>query len=168
MHSATLYNIGLSSSPRQTLYYTLGREQPIEAPTLNLFEGTMFKIRSISDTFSFLPEKRIVNDKTLLFIHNQVNAAGNYKLFAGDSLISGYSFNYDRKESEMNFLTPTTLDSICKNAGIKNFSVLSLTGDTLPALLSEVNRGKFYWKYCILLALLFLAVEESLLRLWKD
>ena len=164
----TLYNIGLYSSPRQTLYYTLGREQPIEAPTLNLFEGTMFKIRSISDTFSFLPEKRIVNDKTLLFIHNQVNAAGNYKLFAGDSLISGYSFNYDRKESEMNFLTPTTLDSICKNAGIKNFSVLSLTGDTLPALLSEVNRGKFYWKYCILLALLFLAVEESLLRLWKD
>lgn len=164
----TLYNIGLYSAPQQTLYYTLGKEQPIQAPDLSLPEGTMFKIKSISDTFSFLPEKRIVNDKTLLFIHNQISAGGNYKLFAGDSLISGYSFNYDRKESEMDFLAPSALDSLCKNAGIKNFSVLPATGDTLPALLSEVNRGKFYWKYCILLALLFLAVEESLLRLWKE
>jgi len=164
----TLYNIGLYSSPQQMLYYTLGKEQPIEAPDLNLPEGTMFKIKSISDTFSFLPERRVVNDKTLLFMHGQINAAGNYKLFAGDSLISGYSFNYDRKESEMNFLSPSALDSLCKNTGIQNFSVLSSTGDTLPALLSEVNRGKFYWKYCILLALLFLAIEESLLRLWKE
>lgn len=164
----TLYNIGLYSSPQQTLYYTLGKEQPIEAPNLNLPEGTMFKIKSISDTFSFLPEKRIVNDKTLLFLHNQINAAGNYKLSAGDSLISGYSFNYNRKESEMSFLSSSAIDSVCKNAGIKNFSVLQATGNSLPALLNQVNRGKFYWKYCILLALLFLAIEESLLRLWKE
>jgi len=164
----TLYNIGLYSSHQQTLYYTLGKEQPIEAPNLNLPQGSLFKIKSITDTFSFLPERRVVNDKALLFIHNQISAAGNYKLIAGDSLISGYSFNYNRKESEMNFLTPTALDSLCKNAGVKNFSVLPSTGDTLPALLSEVNRGKYYWKYCILLALLFLAVEESLLRLWKE
>jgi len=164
----TLYNIGLYSSPHQTLYYTLGKEQPIEAPNLSLPEGTLFKVKSVADTFSFLPEKRVVNDKTLLFIHNQISVAGNYKLMAGDSLISGYSFNYNRKESEMTFLPPTALDSLCKNAGIKNFSVLASSGDTLPALLSEVNRGKFYWKYCILLALLFLAVEESLLRLWKE
>jgi len=164
----TLYNIGLYSTPQQMLYYTLGKEQPLEVPNLNLPEGTLFKIKSISDTFSFLPERRVVNDKTMLFLHNQINAAGNYKLFAGDSLISGYSFNYDRKESEMTLLSPTAIDSLCKNAGIKNFSVLSVTGDTLPALLNEVNRGKFYWKYCILLALLFLAIEECLLRLWKE
>lgn len=164
----TLFNIGLYSSPQQILYYTLGKEQPIEAPDLNLPEGKMFKIQSLSDTFSFLPEKRIVNDKTLLFLHSQVSAAGNFKLTAADSLISGYSFNFDRKESEMSFLSPSALDSVCKNAGVQNFSVLPSSGDTLPALLNEVNRGKFYWKYCILLALLFLAIEECLLRLWKE
>ncbi len=164
----TLYNIGLFSSPQQNLYNILGKEQPIEAPDMNLAQGRMFKIKSLNDTFSFLPEKRIVNDKTMLFLHNQVSAAGNFKLTAGDSLISGYSFNYDRKESQMNFLAPTALDSLCKNAGVTNFSVLPSTGDTLPALLTEVNRGKFYWKYCILLALLFLAIEECLLRLWKE
>lgn len=164
----TLYNIGLFSSPQQTLYYTLGKEQPIEAPEMSLPEGILFKIKSINDTFSFLPEKRVVNDKTLLFMHGQVNAAGNYKLTAGDSTISRYSFNYDRKESQMSFLTPGALDSLCKNVGVTNFSVLSASGDTLPTLLTEVNRGKFYWKYCILLALLFLAIEEGLLRLWKD
>ncbi len=164
----TLYNIGLFNSPQQTIYYSLGKEQPIEAPDVSLPEGRMFKVKSINDTFSFLPEKRIVNDKTLLFMHNQVNAAGNYKLTAGDSLISGYSFNYDRKESQMSFLSPGALDSLCKNSGVTNFSVLPASGDTLPALLTEVNRGKFYWKYCILLAILFLAIEEALLRLWKE
>ncbi|HTA26373.1 MAG TPA: BatA domain-containing protein [Bacteroidia bacterium] len=164
----TLFNIGLYSSPQQTLYYTLGKEQPIEAPDLSMPEGKMFKIKALSDTFSFLPEKRVVNDKTLLFLHNQVSASGNFKLTAGDSIISGYSFNYDRKESEMSFLAPGALDSLCKNAGVQNFSILPASGDTLPALLTEVNRGKFYWKYCILLALLFLAIEESLLRLWKE
>ncbi len=164
----TLFNIGLYSSPQQTLYYTLGKEQPIEAPDLSMPEGKMFKIKALSDTFSFLPEKRVVNDKTLLFLHSQVSASGNFKLTAGDSIISGYSFNYDRKESEMSFLAPGALDSLCKNAGVQNFSVLPASGDTLPALLTEVNRGKFYWKYCILLALLFLAIEECLLRLWKE
>ena len=164
----TLFNIGLYSIPQQTLYYTLGKEQPIEAPDLSMPEGKMFKIKSLSDTFYFLPEKRVVNDKTLLFLHNQVSASGNFKLTAGDSLISGYSFNYNRKESQMSFLAPSALDSLCKNAGVQNFSVLPASGDTLPALLTEVNRGKFYWKYCILLALLFLATEECLLRLWKE
>ncbi len=164
----TLYNIGLFSSPQQMLYYTLGHEQPIEAPTMSLPEGTLFKIKSNSDTFSFLPEKRVVNDKTYLFMHGQVSSAGNFKLAAGDSIISRYSFNYDRKESQMNFLSAGALDSLCKNVGVTNFSVLPASGDTLPALLTEVNRGKFYWKYCVLLALLFLAIEECLLRLWKE
>jgi len=164
----TLYNIGLFSSPQQNLFYTLGKEQPLEAPDLNLAEGTMFKIKSLSDTFSFLPEKRVVNDKALLFLHGQITSAGNYKLMAGDSIISRYSFNYDRKESQMSFMSAGALDSLCKNAGVTNFSVLPTSGDTLPALLTEVNRGKFYWKYCILLALLFLAIEEALLRLWKE
>ena len=143
-------------------------EQPIEAPEVTLPEGTVFKIKSDSGSFSFLPEKRTVNDKTLLFIHNQVSLSGNYKLFAGDSVCSGYSFNYDRKESQMSFLSDKGLDSLCTNAGIKNFNVIASTTENLSSLLGEVNRGKFYWKYCIILALLFLAIEELLLRLWKE
>ncbi|HXB12297.1 MAG TPA: hypothetical protein VNZ45_09945, partial [Bacteroidia bacterium] len=100
--------------------------------------------------------------------HNQVTTAGNYKLTAADSLLSGISFNYNRKESDMSFLPTPELQKLCDDAGLRNFSVMSVSNASLSTLMQEVNRGKYYWKYCILLALLFLAAEELILRLWKE
>ncbi len=164
----TMYNIGLYSISNPPLYYTMGDENPIEAPNINLPQNTFFKIKADKDTISLLPERRVINNSVLLFIHNQVNTAGNYTLTAGDSLISGISFNYNRKESDMSFVAPADLQKLCSDAGLKDFSVLAGTGESLPTLLQEVNRGKYYWKYCILFALLFLASEQAILRLWKE
>ncbi|HTB05458.1 MAG TPA: BatA domain-containing protein [Bacteroidia bacterium] len=164
----TLYNIGLYSSPNTSLYYTLGNIQPIEAPSISLPQNVFFKIEATKDTLSVLPERRIINDNVFLFLHNQITQAGNYKLMAGDSLVSGISFNYNRKESDMSYLTPADIETLCERAGMKNVSVLPSSSASLPSLLTEVNRGKYYWKYCVLLALLFLALEEVILRLWKE
>jgi hypothetical protein len=103
-----------------------------------------------------------------LFLHSQLSLAGNFKLMAGDSLTSGISFNYNRRESDLRCLSADELQAMSSKAGVKNVSVLNVTNTSLPSLLTEVNRGKYYWKYCILFALLFLAMEEALLRLWKD
>ena len=164
----TLYNIGLYSSPNSALYYTLGDIQPIEAPNISLPQNVFFKIQASKDTLSVLPERRTINDNVFLFMHNQVTQAGDYKLMAGDSLVSGISFNYDRKESDLRYMAVADIETLCEHSGMKNFSVMPSTNASLPTLLTEVNRGKYYWKYCILLALLFLALEEALLRLWKE
>jgi len=164
----TMYNIGLYSSSNQQLYYTLGDIQPIEAPNISLPQNVYFKIQSDKDTLSVLPERRIINDNVFLFLHSQLSTSGNFKLMAGDSLISGISFNYSRRESDLKCLTTDEIETVCSKAGVKNFSVMAVTTASLPSLLTEVNRGTYYWKYCILLALLFLAIEETLLRLWKD
>ena len=164
----TLYNIGLYSSPNTSLYYTFGDIQPIEAPNISLPQNVFFKIEATKDTLSVLPERRTINDNVFLFIHNQVTQAGNYRLMVGDSLVSGISFNYNRKESDMRYLTAADIETLCERAGMKNVSVIPSTSTSLPSLLTEVNRGKYYWKYCILLALLFLALEEVILRLWKE
>jgi hypothetical protein len=164
----TMFNIGLYSSSNRQLYHILGDEQPIEAPNMNLSQNVFFKIQGDKDTLSVLPERRIVNDNTFLFLHSQLSQAGSFRLMAGDSLISGISFNYNRRESDLRCLTQTEIETICSKGGVKNFAVMSVTNASLPSLLTEVNRGKYYWKYCILLALLFLATEEALLRLWKD
>ena len=164
----TLYNIALFSISNPPLYYTMGDMNPIEAPDITLPQNTFFKIKADKDTISLLPERRVINSSVLLFVHNQVTLAGNYKLNAGDSLISGVSFNYNRKESDMSFIAAADLAKICSDAGMKNFSVLAVTGQSLPNVLQEVNRGTFLWKYCLLLSLLFLAAEQAILRLWKE
>ncbi len=164
----TLYNMALYSLPNQPVYYTMGDMQPIEAPNITLPQNTFFKIQAAKDTLSILPERRVVNNSVLLFLHNQVTTAGNYKLTAADSLLSGISFNYNRKESDMSFLPTPELQKLCDDAGLRNFSVMSVSNASLSTLMQEVNRGKYYWKYCILLALLFLAAEELILRLWKE
>lgn len=165
----TLYNIGLYSSANPPLYYTIGDMNPIEAPDISLPQNKFFRIRADKDTLGLLPEKRVVNNSILLFLHNAVNKAGNYKLYAGDSLLSGISFNHNRKESDISFIAPDKLQKACADAGLKNTSVLAVAaGEALPALLQEINQGKYYWKYCLLLALLFLAAEQAILRLWKE
>lgn len=165
----TLYNVGLYSSANPPLYYTIGDMNPIEAPDISLPQNVFFKIRADKDTLGLLPEKRVINNSVLLFLHNEVTDAGNYKLFAGDSFLSGISFNHNRKESDMSFVPVNNLQQMCINAGLKNVSVLAVSaGESLPGLLQEINQGKYYWKYCILLALLFLAAEQAILRLWKE
>ncbi|HTA82595.1 MAG TPA: BatA domain-containing protein [Bacteroidia bacterium] len=164
----TMYNIGLFSSGNPQLYYTLGDIQPIEAPNISLPQNVFFKIQSDKDTISILPERRTINDNTFLFLHSQLSLAGNFKLMAGDSLASGISFNYSRKESDLRCFTNDELTASASKSGVKNFSVMSVTNASLPSLLTEVNRGTYFWKYCILLALLFLAMEQVILRVWKD
>jgi len=164
----TLYNIGLYSISNPPLYYVMGEMNPIEAPDISLPQNTFFKIKADKDTLSLLPERRVINNSVLLFLHNQVSTAANYKLTAGDSLLNGLSFNYNRKESDMSFISPTDLEKTVSNTGLKNFTVMASTGQSLPTLLQEVNRGKYYWKYCVLFALLFLATEQALLKLWKE
>jgi hypothetical protein len=164
----TMFNIGLYSSSNPPMYYVLGDVQPIEAPDVTLPQNVFFKIQGDKDTLSILPERQIINDNVFLFVHTELTQAGNFKLMAGDSLVSGISFNYSRRESDLRCLSPADIETSCSKAGIKNFSVIPVTTAAFPSLLTEVNRGKYYWKYCVLLALLFLAAEEALLRLWKD
>ncbi|NNM95506.1 MAG: hypothetical protein HKL88_08600 [Bacteroidia bacterium] len=172
----TLYNMALYSLPVRPLYYTLGDIQPVEAPNITLPQNSFFKIRPAVQTDSkaeagpgdantLLPERRIVNNSVFLYLHNQLSSAGNYELLAGDSLLSGCSFNYNRRESDMSFYSATELRHQCDSAGLKNFSVLQVNGKSMPGVLQEVNRGTYLWKYCIILALIFLAAEEAIIRI---
>jgi hypothetical protein len=166
----TFYNIGLYSSQPEPLYYQIGGNQPIVAPVIGSSGNILYKIqfKKEKDTLTFLPERRTVGDEALLFLHNEITTAGNYNLKAGDSIIAGLSYNYNRIESQMSFLSPKTLDSLCVSRGSGNYSVITAETAALPAALKEKSSGAPLWKYCIIIALLFLACEEAVLRMWKE
>ena len=66
----------------------------------------------------------------------------------------GLAYNYNRSESKLTYLSADEIDEIIKSSSI-NAQYIDLTNGTIQAALSDLNIGKKYWKYCIILALLF-------------
>lgn len=90
-------------------------------------------------------------------------SAGNIALKSADSVLQVVAFNYDRSESNSNHLT---------NEGIAEmFSDVKVDFMTNPTTyvqetVTQYRFGKQFWKACIILALIFLAIEILLLRFW--
>ena len=119
------------------------------------------------NNFEIIPEGRIVDQQPTIFIHDQIKNAGNYKLFSGSELISGISFNYDRKESDLSRYSPAELISLYEKSNLKKISLIDAGNKDITKVLADISVGKKLWLWCIVLALFFLAVETLLLRLWK-
>jgi hypothetical protein len=162
----TLYKIGIYSQSTQPLFYTIGSDEVIESANVLTGEN-VFHIRNLKSDFDIIPEHKVLDAKTEILVHNQITNAGNYNLFAGKDLISGLSFNFNRKESDLNCFTSEELKEQLVNKNFNNFSILETGTQDLKQSLMEIEQGKKLWKLCIILALLFLAVEGLLLRFMK-
>ena len=46
-------------------------------------------------------------------------------------------------------------------------NVVSTVNEEAANIAKEIDRGTSLWRWCIILALIFLAVEVGLLRFWK-
>lgn len=162
----TLYKIGMHSQTTQPLFYTIGKEEAIEY-TINLTGGNVVHIQGLNKDFDFIPEHRVMDSKTELLVHNQIRDAGNFNVLSGKDLITGVSFNFDRKESDLNCYTIDELNEQLADNSLNNFSILETGTQSLKQSLMEIEQGKKLWKLCIILTLLFLAVESLLLRFMK-
>ena len=141
----------------------IGRNDFIEIPIVQLSGENILHLLNREQKFDIIPETRMVNNKPVMVTHDQVKQAGNYNLESGNKVIASVSFNYDRRESDLSCYSPAQLKSIAELAGIQ--TVLVLDGNKeLSHTVREQNEGTRLWKYCIWLALLFLACEILLIR----
>lgn len=163
----TLYQVAIYSQPVKPLFYTIGKNEIIETGKSNTTGENIFHITSSNSTFDFIPEHKNTGQNTEIYIHSGINEAGNYFLKKGDEIIEGISFNYDRKESDLSVLSNTELVKKAEEAGLKNFALHENNSKPLTDILAEAEAGKKFWKLCIILALVFLAIETLLLRYWK-
>ncbi len=162
----TLYKIGMYAQSTSPLFYTIGNDQTIE--TSNVLTGeNVFHIKGTNNKFDIIPEHKVMDSKTEISTHNQITEAENYNLYADKDLISGLSFNFDRKESDLNCLTADDLKKQLEAKNLTNINLIETNAQSLTQSLTEAEQGKKLWKLCIILALLFLAVEVILLRFMK-
>ncbi|MFL5762921.1 MAG: vWA domain-containing protein [Bacteroidia bacterium] len=162
----TLYKIGIYSQSSSRLFYTIGNDEAIECNTV-LTGEQVFHIRGVKSPFDIIPEHRSLDSKTLIMVHDQVKNAGNYEVFANQSLVTGASFNFNRKESDLTCYSQDELKQEIAKFNLLNFNVLENTDQNLSVSLKELEQGKKLWKLCLLLALFFLAAEVLLLRFMK-
>lgn len=165
-----LYKIAFHSQPLQELFYTIGKNIPIEVATKEYpdryRDEEPFRIRG-EDGFEFIPESKMVNEKNVIFENGQIRKAGNYKLVKKKEICKSISFNYDRKESDLSRYTPDELLALCEKNALGNFSLIDSENKNISKVLAELHQGKKLWKWCIALVIFFLAVETLLIRLWK-
>jgi Aerotolerance regulator N-terminal len=162
----TLYKIAMYSQPAQPLFYTIGNDERIECNNVLTGEN-VFHIKGINNTFDMIPEHKVMDQKTEITVHNQLTDAGNYNLYADKDFVTGISFDFNRKESDLNCFNADELNKQIIDHNLFNVNVLESTNTGLKQSLTELEQGKKLWKICLILALLFLAIEVLLLRLMK-
>lgn len=173
-----LFKMAIAGTKGRQIAYTIGKDEVLEARhQVSAVGETIYKLRKTEEdktptnqsasatTEEFIPEQRIFGSKVLLTPGTQVRDAGWYRLaLKGDSTLAAYAFNYDRKESDLTYKDETSL-----SAGLTpNMKVLSQSAEAnFSQVVGEQERGIVLWRWCVVFALLFLALEVLFLRLWK-
>jgi hypothetical protein len=173
-----LFKMAIAGTKGRQIAYTIGKDEVLEAKHQVSARGeTIYKLRrqaenepttnneQPSTNNEFIPEQRILGSKVLLTPGTQVRDAGWYRLhLQGDSTLAEFAFNYDRKESDLTYKT----DDALAEGLPKNMKVLAENAEAnFSQVVDEQERGIVLWRWCVIFALLFLALEVLFLRLWK-
>ncbi|GAB3928062.1 BatA and WFA domain-containing protein [Mucilaginibacter myungsuensis] len=155
-----LFRITLLSGHNQPLFYSVGKDEIIEAPPIQLNEKQVLKL--VKGSNSIIPDARTQEGSTLLYISDQLKETGNYELKKQDSVLSVIAFNDNRRESDMSYLTETQLKTMAPGGNFINAATPSLKSE-----LNNINIGLQLWKLFVVLALVCIAIEILLVRFYK-
>jgi hypothetical protein len=156
-----VYKMSVLSSAAMTTAVVIGKKNSFEIPVSALRKDQVIKI--FGNGIEYIPEQISIGNKVRISPNDQIKKAGFYNVSAeNNDTANVVAMNYNRSESELAF---ADLEQI-KNQN-PNLSVINVAGMESAAIANEVGRGTDLWKYCLLLVLLFLALETALLRWWK-
>jgi hypothetical protein len=171
-----LFKMAIAGSKGRQIAYTIGKDEVLEANhQVSALGETTYKLKKQPDNeqptpesdqnVEFIPAQRILGAKVLLTPGTALRDAGWYRLsLRPDSTLSDYAFNYDRKESELKYRTAEEMKDVMG----KNVRVLDENAEAnFGQVVGEQNQGIVLWRWCVIFALLFLALEVLFLRLWK-
>ena len=150
-----------TSIQNSDLYAVIGEDKAINVP-YRLQNDEPLKMRSEDGTLEFIPEQQSLGSITRLQARGQVTDAGHYKVLAGEVVIQEQAYNLDRKESEMDFMGEEEIQALI--AGYGHILLNTLDAQTDGSLKAADLTAKELWRWFLIAALLFLAVEVLLLK----
>ncbi len=161
----TLYNVALNSSNSGTSSETIGSDEMI-AVSGNLDETEILEMQRLNEPETFVPERVARAEGNGIYVHDQIQKDGHFilKTETNDTLQS-VSFNYNRLESDMQFLSPEELKQAANAVGISNFKIVEGSTESLANQVQELHDGKQLWRIFLILALACLLIETILIRI---
>lgn len=113
-----------------------------------------------------IPEQRIVGDRVMMDLPKFTMNQGFYKVVGGSDTLSLLAFNLDKKESLLDPMPPRDVKASLGDS--KQVTIFeSGTSDTFSNEIKERYLGTPLWKYSLILALVFIAMEIALIRFMK-
>lgn len=149
-----LYNIGRESLQFPQLYYTIGDENTLDVNTIMLQDDILILK---SNAIEIIPQQRTYSNKVTVTTSEALNVAAIYSINNNIETIKNISFNYNRNESNLNYLNLATIN----NATIKN-SIPQFFND----IKSETNVSEL-WKWFVIFATMLLILEMLILKYFK-
>lgn len=161
----TLYNIALNSTNSGTSAETIGVNNFISVKS-KLSDAEILEMQKTDEDRSFVPERVSRAQGNGIYVHDQVENDGHYVLSteSGDT-IQVVSFNYDRSESNLEFLSSEELITAANAVGISNAQLLQGSTASLANQIQELHNGKQLWRLFLILALACLLIETLLIRI---
>jgi len=156
-----IYKMALARNSAKPLAYSIGNDNITETNTSSLRAESVFKV---SGPQEFIPGQTRVGRRTIIDFNDMVSESGFYNLMISDTIVDKFAFNYDRRESSLDFVPVSELKD-------KYGDKYQIFDDFLKADVSQLvqheDKGRILWRLFIILALVFLAIETLLLRFWK-
>lgn len=156
-----LYKMALSAGSRRSLYNIIGIEDVVPLNSLTTSGGEQYLMSGATE---FIPAVTTTGQSGFMDIRGQIQAAGYYDLLLQDEVIQSLAFNYDRKESNVSYGDMSVVSSEMGSQA-KVLDQIALAN--LSGYIAERQEGTRLWRWCLMLALLFLLLEIGLIRLWK-
>lgn len=156
-----MYKIAFSSINNQPIYYTVGNNEGIETSKIDLNTNQFLKV--VANNFEIVPEVRQANGKSILYLADQVKKSGFYEVKNSDSLLGVVAFNDNRAESNMHYASKADLNQIIDG---KQLSFIDASAESLKSAIASKNNENDLWKLCLILSLVFLAVEILLIKFY--
>ncbi len=150
----TFYNMAKQSLALPKLYYEIGK-QNLYSISISLKQDEILKISDSLNTF--IPLQQTKKNQVNIATENNPSNAGNYSITSDDIVIDKVSYNFDRQESILTYSNPNNWD---------NTNLYNNVGDLFDniALNNKINS---FWKWFVILALLFLLIELVILKFYK-
>lgn len=161
-----LYKMSISKGQAAPIGRIIGRDEVL-VTTNQITNQSDELIYTITGTGGqFIPEQKSIGSKVILTINKQITQAGHYDLVLKEGQpLETYGYNYDRRESDLSYYSIDELEEVAGD----QLNLLEVNNNTnLTAAIGERNQGIVLWKWCLVMVLIFLALESLILRFWKS
>ena len=145
------YNMTQQNSILDKINYTTGKENEINIST-SIGQDDVLSMKSIDN--EFIPLQQAFKNYVKITTHEFPYKAGNYKVTTNNSPIYTVSYNYDTKESKLDYATFASASPNKYSNSVSDYFNSSKANFKTTDL----------WKWFLIFALLFLIIEIILLK----